>query len=445
MTPAQAVDTLTTSFSWLPPDQLARVVARIVVFLSSGPARKFGEYEYQTWAQFMHDTQLGDGARRIFVDYATRFAAQSHYGQTSARCFGQAFESEIYPAVTGRGSNRVFDAPTNEAWIDPWINHLQRLGVKLRLGHQVTALSLKHGEIAAAAVRSTRGTSKIDADWYVVALPVDWATKLWSRQILHADPQLARSFRITGGWMTGLQLYLRRPTPIAAGVVGLLDSPWAISGVSQAQFWKRNFSATYGDGTIADKFSAIIVDWDTPGNIYGKPARDCTRSEIDKEVWAQFKAHMSYLGGPKITDDLLAGTFLDPGIRWRGNRIIGYDDPLPRSDAGTWDDKPVVASSIPNMFLASDYVKVQLDVSSMEGANEAARHAVNALLDRAGSLAPRAQVFDRWLPEEWAALRELDDQRYAAGQPNLFDTNLSVDQINSLLSEVGESVGGLLR
>jgi uncharacterized protein with NAD-binding domain and iron-sulfur cluster len=38
---------------------------------------------------------------------------------------------------------------------------------------------------------------------------------------------------------------------------------------------------------------------------------------------------------------------------------------------------------IPNLFLASDYVRTHTDLATMEGANEAARRAVNGLLDAA--------------------------------------------------------------
>jgi hypothetical protein len=214
-------------------------------------------------------------------------------------------------------------------------------------------------------------------------------------------------------------------------------------GVTQAQLWKhRDIAADYGAGTVRDKYSAVIVDWDTPGIVYGKPARACSRAEIGAEAWAQFKAHFTYMGAPALPDRLFAGSFLDPGIRWKHGRIIGYDDPLPRSYPGTWDDRPQVAGQIPNMFLASDYVKVSFDISSMEGANEAARRAVNALLDRAGSTETRTPVYEAWQPDEWTALRRMDDQRYAQGQPNLFDTGIPLGELKALLS--GAGLGSLI-
>ena len=52
--------------------------------------------------------------------------------------------------IMGRGNDgaldRVLDAPTNEAWIDPWVKHLRGLGVTFR-----------HAEVARLAMRLGRG------------------------------------------------------------------------------------------------------------------------------------------------------------------------------------------------------------------------------------------------------------------------------------------------
>ena len=432
-TTARAVDLLSASMSWLPPTDIAKFVSRCVVFLSSGRARRYGQWEYQTWADFVHADQLSEGGFRFFNDMPTRFAAQSLAGQTSARTIGQGVEACIYKSLTGRGEARLLDAPTNEAWIDPWLDHLAALGVDLRLGTEVVELAMESGRIAGATVLGPNGRDRLEADWYVVALPVERATQLWTRDIIAADPQLARSSNISGGWMTGIQLYLREERPFTGAVAVCLDSPWAITFVSHAQFWKSNFATDFGDGTVRDKISAIIDDWDTPGILYGKKARDCTRAEIGAETWAQVKEHFTYRGATPLSDELLVGTFLDPGIRWEGDTIVGNDDPLPRSLPGTWDDRPEAASAILNLFVAGDYVKVDFDISSMEGAHESARRAVNALLDRAGSRESRVPVFEGWLPPEWAAFRSLDDELYAKGLPNAFDADLDLGTLRGSL------------
>jgi uncharacterized protein with NAD-binding domain and iron-sulfur cluster len=234
--------------------------------------------------------------------------------------------------------------------------------------------------------------------------------------------------------MNGIQFYLREPTPIVAGPLVCLDSPWVVFGISQAQFWPdRNFPRDYGDGRVRDKFSAIITDWTTPGILYGKPAVDCTTDEIAHEAWAQIQRHLQYRGAPQLSDDLVLSWFLDPGIVRHHGRIVGNDDPLFLPTVNSWADRPTADTHIPNLVLASDYVQVDFDITSMEGANEAARRAVNVLLDRAGSTSPQCEVFLRQLPPEWAAFRQLDEQRYKRGEPNLFDADLTTEQLQVLL------------
>ena len=88
---------------------------------------------------------------------------------------------------------------------------------------------------------------------------------------------------------------------------------------------------------------------------------------------------------------------------------------------GSWALRPEAASAIPNLTLASDYVRTHTDLASMEGANEAARRAVNAILDRTGSTAPRAGVWPLSEPEGFEPWKKLDKLLYDRGRPHLFE------------------------
>jgi uncharacterized protein with NAD-binding domain and iron-sulfur cluster len=58
-----------------------------------------------------------------------------------------------------------------------------------------------------------------------------------------------------------------------------------------------------------------------------------------------------------------------------------------------WELRPEAASAIGNLCFAADYVRTNTDLASMEGACEAGRRAANAMLERTGSGAARAQVW----------------------------------------------------
>ena len=84
----------------------------------------------------------------------------------------------------------------------------------------------------------------------------------------------------------------------------------------------------------------------------------------------------------------------------------------------TWSDRPGVTTAVPNLLLAADYVDVQIDTATMEGANEAGRRAANAVVAKADSPAKPAHVFDLYKPPEWEPYRAADAQAYAIGLPN---------------------------
>jgi len=98
----------------------------------------------------------------------------------------------------------------------------------------------------------------------------------------------------------------------------------------------------------------------------------------------------------------------------------------------TWKLRPEAVTRIPNLFLASDYVRTNTDLATMEGANEAARRAVNGILNAAGSQATPCEIWDLHEPELFLPWRELDSIRYAQGLPwddSLVRVGLSVAQL----------------
>lgn len=327
-------------------------------------------------------------------------------------------------SILGRGNepggsvDRLLDSPTSEQLIDPWVAHLRALGVEFRVGHRVESLQIVEDKIASATIHDPSGQArKITADWFLSAMPVERFVRLLFPEVLAADPGLEGARRLRTEWMNGLMFYLRRRLPLTPGHVNYVDSPWAITSISQAQFWRRDFRE-YGDGTVVECLSTIISDWVTPGAFNGK---DCTPDEIARETWAQIKAHLNDTGEDTLTDDLLYSWFLDPAITGSGTPNVVNDEPLFIQNAGSWADRPESMTAIRNLFLAGDWVRTNINVTSMEGANEGARQAVNALLDAAGSLAPRCSLRGLFRPPKFEYLKSVDRARYGEHQPNLFD------------------------
>ena len=253
-------------------------------------------------------------------------------------------------------------------------------------------------------------------------MPVERLAKLLTAPVLGLDPSLSRLHNLFVDWMNGLQIFLKRPLNITKGHIAFMDSPWSITGLTQGQFWEKNFAATYGDGTAVDCLSIDISDWTTPGILYGKTAKECTRQEVFNEAWAQMKAALEDTGSSVLPDDIVHSWHLDPGIQFHASTGENTnEEPLLVNTVDSWKDRPTSTTKIPNFFLAGDFVRTNIDLATMEGANESGRTAANAILDASGSTATRAKIMKMYRPIEWEAFKLIDATRYKLGQKNLFD------------------------
>ena len=194
------------------------------------------------------------------------------------------------------------------------------MGVTFRVGWALESLGTQGGRISHATVRDRRGLHTVTADWFIAAIPLERMARLLTPDMLTADSHLEGIKKLKTDWMSGLQFYLREPLSLTNGHVNYVNSPFALTSISQAQFWKRDLSS-YGDGTVKESFSTIISDWVTPGIVYGKAARDCTPREIAADAWAQIKAHLNDNG-------VESKAYFDPPIH-RQPPYAGGDDHLP--------------------------------------------------------------------------------------------------------------------
>ena len=411
----------------IPPHELAYFVERLMVFLTSCDERRFGQWEHVAWWDFIKAEGKSEEYQKVLARGLTRTVVAAKERKGSTRTIGHMGEAFVNN-FEGRGNDgapdRVLNAPTNEAWIDPWILLLRKKGVRFHVGHTVEALHTGAGAIGGARVRDRSGRRRtIDADWFVSAMPVERARRLWSPDVLKLDPQLEQMNELYVDWMNGIQFYLRKPLHLIRGHLTFIDAPWSLTALTQGQFWgDREFARDYGDGRVVDCFSVDISDWDSPGILFGKPAKQCTREQVAKEVLEQIKAHLNDNGTDVLTDDMIHSWHLDPAIAWSARHGQNRnDDPLLVNTIGSWDKRPDASPQIPNLFLAGDYVRTDVDLATMEGANESGRAAVNALLATAGSSAEPVRMFKLYVAPEFEAAKAADAQLYRGGQPNALD------------------------
>jgi 15-cis-phytoene desaturase len=448
-------DALRAATRGIPLAELAFFAGKTLQFMTACDERRIAEWDSLSWWDYVEADRMSYAYRELIARLPPLLLIAVHPQRASARTLGNAFIGMLHAGfMPGNNIDRQLDGPPNDRWVDPWIAALSARA-ELVLGTSLVSLDFDEaaGKLRGARVRDADGERTVTADHYICALPVEIMAPMITPAMERASPSLASIHTLRVGWMNGLQLFLDRPFPVVHGHVAYEDTAWALTSVSQAQFWSAVDLADYGDGSVREVFEVIISDWDAPGTeLVRKPARECSEREIVEEVIAQIQASLSRSGLPVLAREWVVSAMIDPDISFPSQdtgldptaqkpvppvsglqrsqlftadrfadlqatgRVDHNAEPLYITTVGAWAARPDATTAIPNLFLAADYVRTTVDFASAEGADEAGRRAANGVLAAANSDAPRVRLWPRVEPLIFAPLRMLDHWRFVRGQ-----------------------------
>ena len=369
--------------------EMAYVLNRLFLLLASCDERRFGQYEELSWWEFSGAADRSQAYQLFLADGLTRSLVAARARELSARTGGLIVLQLLFDMGRADGQvDRLLDGPTNDVWIDPWLAQLRGRGVDYRRRHDVQGIRC-----------AGDGDEEIRADHYVPAPPVEQMQLLADRALCRADPALAGVHALETRWMNGIMFYFDRPVPIVRGHTIYLDSEWSLTSISQQQFLARR------PRRVRRRIG--------PGHPLGRhprmAARRRQRQERD-EVHAPGDPRRGLAAARRASQRRR-----DAGARGGGDRhlVPGSGDPVPEpieatnlellliDTAGSWRSRPDAVPAerrkthgraLANLYLAADYVRTYTDLATMEVANEAARRAVNGILDADEAQAERCMV-----------------------------------------------------
>jgi uncharacterized protein with NAD-binding domain and iron-sulfur cluster len=391
--------------------------------LTSCSERRIVEYERINWWDFIDADSRSPAYQKVFGNGITRSLVAAKARRASTKTIGDIFMQLVFEILLpGVAADRLLNGPTNDVWMNPWLEDLCKRGVRYHRNADVRAIRFERGLVRGASVAVGGAVREVTGDYFIGAMPVERMAELVSPELLTGDPSLANLQALTEyvEWMNGIQFYLTEDVPIAKGHAIYVDSPWALTSVSQAQFWTDFDLTKYADGRVKGILSVDISDWDVEG-LNGKEAMRCSREEIARETWEELKRSLN-ADGNVLQDSHLHSWFLDPDIQDMHidpmvARRNSNAEPLLVNYVDTWRLRPEAVTRIPNFFLASDYVRTFTDLATMEAANEAARRAVNGVLRASRHDAEPCAIWNLHEPEIFAPLRAYDRVRYRRGLP----------------------------
>lgn len=447
---------------------IARFSLAIFKYMTSCSQRRAGEYEVSSWGDFLESWRYSPISRK-HIEYGPQMSAALRGSRSDARTQGnitiQLLMDQLKPDAE---ADYTLSGPTSSYWLNHWHDFLVHQGVKFVRG-ALEGFERREGKILPVVSDDVT----ITGDLFVLALSLPAMKEAAMKFLEVARPlgldglgEMQKVLDFAGPLnlgvaepdgplqhLSGIQYYFDQDVQFWRGHTQYLDSEWGLTSIAQPQFWSRP------RGTSDYYLSLLSVDIGIFDRKYrpkdgGDPVRvwDCTPDQIAKYAWEQivdghddaFKQR--YGKDAKIPTPIAYS--LDANLRWQDGKLVGNDSPFLVNQTGDYGKRPgrldrtaknvsryeVIAGAY---VLAGTFMQTFTRLTSMEGANESARHAVNALLQKLEVPGDRCQIWD---PEDneiddLAWFKELDAELYSKHRPHFTDI-LGWDELPDQLEHV---------
>ncbi|MCA9536371.1 MAG: NAD(P)-binding protein, partial [Myxococcales bacterium] len=207
----EAIVALATANFGIPELEAVFFATRLVALLSSCDERRLEQWEKMSWWDFIAADKMSKEYRLYLARGLTRSLVAMRAETGSTRTVGYILLQLVQDLLRpGETLDRLLNGPTNDVFIDPWVQHIQQLGVDYQLQRPLAAIHMSGGRVASVDVARADGTvENVTADHYVFAIPVDRFVHFLTPDVLAAAPSLANLTRLQTEWMNGIQFYLR--------------------------------------------------------------------------------------------------------------------------------------------------------------------------------------------------------------------------------------------
>jgi len=450
-----------------------RVFLASVKYMTSCKPRR-EKLEDTSWANYIDLHSFAPQAQELITTFPKALVAMEAE-ESDTRTMGSVGTQLMLDQICDRGTrDSALDGPTSVVWLDHFRRYLEAQGVEFVHGELVSLQYLEAEKRIWPEVRcyepryfeldAKTATAPLLPGYFILALPGmevgriarkfadTWKDEAREHGDLLVAAELGRDVNENvvnpGGdfrHYAGAQFYFWEDLHWIDGHTYYPDSPWAITTVSQARRWVDRPDWEHGYRGV---LSVILGRFDRPG-LCGKTAWECSPEEIGMELWAQ------------IRKGLNSGKRLPRPVFWHFDENFRWEEPTSKEEKGRWVNSHLYNIQVPGgqhrrpgdlsnergystrygVVLAGTYAKTHTRITSMEAANESARHAVNAILRDAEAIRPAipCDIFpieDREYPDlEWA--RKLDEKLHERGLPHMFDI-LDLDHLMKDLLRGGD-------
>jgi hypothetical protein len=241
----------------------------------------------------------------------------------------------------------VLPGDLQDVFIEPQVRELEALGVDIQYHCEVQRVRVSNGAVESVTLQDN---STRTADIFVLCTPFE-VTRTWLDDSFYAaDPSLGNLHFLEAYPMAAFHVRLHRPIhELPREHIFFYDSRYALSLIEVGQLW------TGGGGP--SELSFISSNF--------LPLREVSNERAAELLISEIAEYLPLTAGNIESWELHPNTGL----------------PLFINTIGAWHNRPAPSTSIPNLYLAGDYVKSSVDLACMEGAVSSALSASAAILE----------------------------------------------------------------
>lgn len=369
----------------VPDREIFSFIYKLAKSAAMSSERRYAELGNITWDEYL-DSKNKSPAYKHYLHRLPEYYVAAR-GDSSAKSMSilvekSLFVSLIHPIDSAKSSHNMFNGPTSEVFIDPWEKYLRSLGVNFHFNKHVTKINVNDKRVTSFITMEDKQEELHTADIYVFCVPVEVMRKIVdvTPEIKKMAPSLANLHKLKVEASSGIQFYFTNDDidMFPKGWTAFLDSPWAFVGICQSK-------KTWPDRTLKPPVKGILSfawsNFDEPGILYNKPARECTESELKEETIAQLSAHR---GADYMKKMKVHSCHIDPELKFDPitHKVVRHNAPLFLQMPGCFQYQPGAETAIDNLYIAADYCRTTYDITTMEAANEAGRLAAAAILKK---------------------------------------------------------------
>ena len=269
-----------------------------------------------------------------------------------------------YPMV------RILSGNLQQLFIDPFQHKLRELGCDFHFSQRLVRLQTEGSRVTHLHLQDPVNNQPElrEVDTVILTIPPEQLMKLLDDDLYAAAPSLSKVLSLQSQPMVALDIYLARKIPnLPREHVNLAEAEFGLSFIDISRTWPGY------DKTV---LNVIASDFNSVRTLSDQKAVDLI-----------IEALRRYLPFEKSE---ITGYFFQPH----------RDEPLFLNTEGAWHFRPTTSTELSNLYLAGDYCRSYVDLTSMEAAISSGLIAAEAIRVAAGLDSP-VEIKNPEEPAQW--------------------------------------------